>query len=137
MRIHRSLISLVHVGLSFAVVAGCGAEESDAIEEPNSLAFANIPAGENASLEVRRELVPERVTVTQPALVDTNARAADLPVWPGPDPSEFLAPNPPAGEIGQLTGAQAGEVFVAAWNNPGEFWNVGGIVLWLVVAPVQ
>jgi hypothetical protein len=136
-RIHRSLVSLVYVGLSCAVVAGCGAEESDATEGPNTLAFANIPAGENASLEVRRELVPERVTVTQPALVDINARAADLPVWPGPDPSEFLAPNPPAGEIGQLSGAQAGEALIAAQNNPGEFWNVGGIVLWLVVAPVQ
>ncbi|WP_338888729.1 hypothetical protein [Rhodococcus sovatensis] len=102
-------------------------------ETTNAAVVASVSGSDGAISNGRRNQLPVRVTVTQPALVDTDARAADLPVWPGPDPSEFLAPNPPAGTSGQLTGAQAGEVFAAAQNNPGEFWNVGGVVVWLVV----
>ncbi len=99
----------------------------------NAAVIVDVSVNDGAISDGRRNQVPDRVTITQPALVDTKARAADLPVWPGPDPSEFLAPNPPAGMSGQLTGAQAGEAFVAAQNNPGEFWNLDGVVVWLVV----
>ena len=79
--------------------------------------------------------VPDQLTVRRPALVDTNQSVDDLPVWPGPDPSEFLVPSPPVGEEGELSGHQAMGVFVAAQNNAGELWNVGGTVHWLVVVP--
>ncbi|CCQ15377.1 putative uncharacterized protein [Rhodococcus sp. AW25M09] len=106
---------------------------TDAVERTNAPAAVHASPTEDVTSDGTRDPVPDRVTVTQPAHVDTNVRPADVPVWPGPDPSDFLVPNPPAGEIGRLAGAEAEDVFVAAQKNPGEFWNVGGVVLWLVV----
>lgn len=136
MWVRRLSIGVVAASISCAVAAGCAAAGGDGVEETNTAAVEDISVGSGDRSDAADDSIPDRVTVTQPALIDTDARPADLPVWPGPDPSEFLAPSPPSGTVGQLTGAQAEQVFVAAQANPGEFWNVGGVVLWLVVEAI-
>ncbi|MDZ7910249.1 MAG: hypothetical protein U5O16_00125 [Rhodococcus sp. (in: high G+C Gram-positive bacteria)] len=133
----RQYVGVGLVSLSCAVAAGCGIGGHDNAGETvvgySREATATTPALDTLTSAESTDPVQIEVTVTQPALIDTNARAADLPIWPGPDPAEFLAPNPPAGDIGHLTGVQARDVVAAAHTNPGELWNVNGVVLWLVV----
>ncbi|MFC4604308.1 hypothetical protein [Rhodococcus kronopolitis] len=80
--------------------------------------------------------MPDRVVVHRPGFIDTDITPADVPVWPGPHPSEFLEPSPPSGESGEVVGEQAGAVYLAALGNPDGHWNVGGTVQWLVVEPL-
>ncbi|RVW02425.1 hypothetical protein EF834_12665 [Rhodococcus spongiicola] len=124
MRIRRAVAGVAVAGLALAAV-GCGSGGNEAIE------------GTGTSVAETTEPVPDRVSVCRPALVDTPISADELPVWPGPDPSEFLEPNPPSGECGEIGGEQASAVYLAALDNPDALWNVDGIVRWLVVDPLQ
>lgn len=121
---------LAVASLALVAMAGCGGRD-----EPVDAAFpTGTESGATAQI-VEQVLAPDRVTVRQPAFLDTSVPAASLPVWPGPDPAEFLIPSPPEGLSGELTGQQAAVVYVAAQANPGALWNVGGTVVWLIVSP--
>ena len=125
MRKHRAAAGMAVTGLALAAV-GCG-----------SAAGANeIADRPTISVTAAAESIPDRVSVDQPGLVDTGIPAGELPAWPGPAPSEFLRPSPPSGQSGEIVGAQAAAVYVAARDNPDALWNVDGIVQWLVVSPL-
>ncbi len=80
--------------------------------------------------------VPDRVSVSRPYMVDTAVHAEDLPVWPGPDPSEILRPPADGPERGTVDGDDAAALYSAALENPPALWNVDGTVQLLVVDPV-
>lgn len=123
MQVSRAVVGFAVAGLALAV-AGCSSGSNDAVEG----------AGITEAAETKP--IPDRVAVHRPAWIDTDISPADVPVWPGPHPSEFLMPSPPSGTSGEIAGAQAGAVYLAALGNPGEVWNVGGTVQWLVVEPL-
>lgn len=125
MRVGRVVAGVVLMGL---VVAGCGSggDEGVAVSSPVAVAGSEV---ESAPWQM---FVPARVTVCRPGFVDTGLVAEDLPVWPGPDPAEFLELTP-TGECGDLEDEQGTDVYVAAFDNPDALWNVGGTVEWLVV----
>jgi hypothetical protein len=118
-QVRRAVAGLVATGLVLAV-AGCSSAGGTVTGS------GIIPATESSPL-------PERVLVQRPGLIDTDISAVEVPMWQGPDPSEFLAPNPPSGESGVITGERAGVVHLASLDNPRALWNVGGTVQWLVV----
>lgn len=123
MRVGRVVAGLAVVGLALAV-GGCGSG-GDAGSGSTDIAevAATVP-------------LPDRVVVHQPGFVDIAFPADEVPVWPGPDPYEFLEPSPPSGESGEITGEQAEAVYAASLDNPGDLWNIRGIVWWLVVDPL-
>ncbi|WP_458682567.1 hypothetical protein [Prescottella equi] len=123
MQLFRVAVGLSVVGLALAV-GGCGSG-------------GEVGSGATDIAEVAATTpLPDRVVVHQPGYVDIGFSADDVPVWPGPDPYEFLEPSPPSGLSGEITGERAEAVYAAALDNPGDFWNVGGIVRWLVVDPL-
>ena len=115
----RAVAGFAATGLVLAV-AGCSSA-------------GGAVAGSGITPAAERSPLPDRVLVQRPGLIDTDISAFDVPVWQGPDPSEFLAPSPPSGESGVITGDRAGVVHLAALDNPRALWNVGGTVQWLVV----
>lgn len=125
MRVGRVVAGVVLMGL---VAAGCGSGGDEGAAGSSSVAVA----GPETEPEPWQMFVPARVTVCRPAFLDTDLAAEDLPVRPGPDPSQFLELTQ-TGECGELADEQATDVYVAAVNNPDALWNVGGIVYWLVV----
>lgn len=134
MQDHRRAAGIATVCLCCVVMTGCGSESSNPVASPHVASLElDVVSSKSMRADGKSDSIPDTVTVTQPALIDTNARPADLPIWPGPHPTEFLAPTPQAGAIGELTGELAGKVSAAAQKNPSELWNVGGVVLWLVV----
>lgn len=125
MRVGRVVAGVVLMGL---VVSGCGSGGGEGAAVSSSVAVDSS----EAESEPWQMFVPARVTVCRPGFVDTGVAAEGLPVWPGPDPAEFLELTP-TGECGELTDEQGADVYVAAFDNPDALWNVGGIVQWLVV----
>lgn len=121
MRVRRVVVGLALVGLALVV----GGRAGDAVSVKVDVAAVAATVS-----------VPDRVVVHQPGFVDIGFSAEEVPVWPGPDPYEFLEPSPPSGSRGEITGEQAEVVYAAALDNPGDLWNVGGIVRWLVVEPL-
>lgn len=122
MQVRRAVAGLAITGLALAV-GGCGSGGDE------------VAAGTGIAVAADTTPIPQRVVVHRPAWIDTDISPDDVPVWPGPHPSEFLMPSPPSGTSGEITGAQAGVVYLAALDNPAAFWNVGGTVQWLVVDP--
>ncbi|MDH6680037.1 hypothetical protein M2284_004262 [Rhodococcus sp. LBL1] len=120
MQVRRAVVGLLVAGLAFAV-GGCGSESNAGAEATDITVTAET------------EPIPDRVAVHQPGRIDTDISPDDLPVWPGPHPSEFLEPSPPSGESGVIAGEQAAVAYVASLDNPDALWNVGGTVQWLVV----
>ncbi|BBE47604.1 hypothetical protein ACIGKR_11375 [Rhodococcus qingshengii] len=123
MRIRHAVVGVAITGLVLAV-AGCGSGDGEAAEGPGIAVAAET------------KQVPDRVTVHRPGLIDTSISPFDVPAWPGPHPSEFLEPNPPSGESGEIAGDQAAATYAASLDNPDALWNVGGTVEWLVVEPI-
>lgn len=123
MQVRRAVVGVAIAGLALAAVS-CGSG-GNARSEAKDIEVA-----------AATEPVPDRVAVHQPAILDTDISPDDVPVWPGPDPYEFLEPSPPEGERGEIVGEEAEAVYIAALDNPGAVWNVGGIVQWLVVDPL-
>ncbi|NKR99727.1 hypothetical protein GS528_00705 [Rhodococcus hoagii] len=121
MRVRRVVVGLAVVGLALVV----GGRAGDAVSVKVDVAAVAATVS-----------VPDRVVVHQPGFVDIGFSAEEVPVWPGPDPYEFLEPSPPSGSRGEITGERAEVVYAAALDNPGDLWNVGGIVRWLVVEPL-
>ncbi|MGP9723603.1 hypothetical protein ACT3SZ_06265 [Corynebacterium sp. AOP40-9SA-29] len=92
--------------------------------------------------------LPQDITVYRPGMLDNDLTQDDVPLWPGPDPDDFLSPHPPSGESGELSGDDAEVVYQAALDNPGSLleegqdpsdmmsavWWVDGGAQWLVVA---
>jgi len=115
-------VGVAITGLVLAV-AGCGSGDGEAAEGPGIAVAAET------------KQVPDRVTVHRPGLIDTSISPFDVPAWPGPHPSEFLEPNPPSGESGEIAGNRAATTYAASLDNPDALWNVGGTVQWLVVEP--
>jgi hypothetical protein len=132
--VRRLIVGLAVAGL-VSGSAGCSTGDDGGTESPGTTvtASASASATESGGTPV---LIPDRVTVNQPAFIDTSRSPDSLPVWPGPNPSEFLKPSPPTGETGELTGAPANAVFVASQTNSEMLWNVDGVVQWLVVRAV-
>lgn len=124
MRVRRVVVGLAVVGLAL-VVGGCGGG-GDAGSGTTDIAAVAATVS-----------LPDRVVVRQPGFVDIGFSADEVPVWPGPDPYEFLEPSSPSGSSGEIAGVQAEAVYAASLDNPGELWNVGGIVWWLVVDPLR
>ncbi|MFI7161955.1 MULTISPECIES: hypothetical protein [Rhodococcus] len=124
MRIRHAVVGVAITGLVLAV-AGCGSGDGEAAEGPGIAVAAET------------KQVPDRVTVHRPGLIDTSISPFDVPEWPGPHPSEFLEPNPPSGESGEIAGDQAAATYAASLDNPDALWNVGGTVQWLVVDPFR
>lgn len=122
MRARRVVVGSAVAGLALAVV-GCSSGSNEVV------------GGTGITEAVESKPLPDRVVVHRPAWIDTDISPDDVPVWPGPDPSEFLMPSPPSGTSGEIAGAQAGAAYLAALGNPGAVWNVGGTVQWLVVEP--
>lgn len=129
MAVGPMVVGVAVMGLALAVVAGCGGGE--AVEGPEATVTETAAADGVGS--GRSVLVPDRVTVYRPGLVDLDPAEVDVPVWPGPDPAEFLQPNPPRGEKGELTGEQVLLAYLAALDNADALWNVDGTVQWLVI----
>lgn len=79
--------------------------------------------------------VPDRVVVLEQAALSSSAR--DTATWPGPDPETFLHRGVPSGRgalrCGELTGAVANTVYLAAQDNPTQRWLVGGTTMVLAV----
>ncbi|MFE4502708.1 hypothetical protein ACFRFQ_22890 [Rhodococcus sp. NPDC056743] len=124
MLVRRSVAGLAVAGLFLAVVS-CGGEAGDVVEATD------------VGVAAESKPVPARLVVHRPAYLDTNISPDDVPVWPGPNPSEFLLPSPPSGLSGEIAGDQAVATYAAALHNPSALWNVGGTVQWLVVDPLQ
>lgn len=96
------------------------------------------------------EKIPASVLVHRPGMVDLDPDSVHALTWPGPDPAEFLGPDPPSGEKGELTGEDAEAVYRAALDHPdalltdgqdpgdldAALWRVDRDVQWLVVEPV-
>ncbi|BCN46555.1 hypothetical protein RE9431_48110 (plasmid) [Prescottella equi] len=122
-RVRRVAVGLSVVGLVLAV-GGCGSGDEAGSRTTDIEAVAAAAP------------LPDRVVVRQPGYVDIGFPAEAVPAWPGPDPYEFLEPSPPSGSRGEIVGEQAEAVYEAALDNPGDLWNVGGIVRWLVVEPL-
>ncbi len=122
MRIRHAVVGVAITGLVLAV-AGCGSGDGEAAEGPGIAVAAET------------KQVPDRVTVHRPGLIDTSISPPfDVPAWPGPHPpSEFLEPNPPSGESGEIAGNRAATTYAASLDNPPDaLWNVGGTVqCWL------
>ncbi|MES9515356.1 hypothetical protein ACIQYW_07250 [Rhodococcus erythropolis] len=124
MQVRHPVAGLAITGLVLAV-AGCGSSDDKAVEGPGlAVAAETTPA-------------PDRVTVHRPGFIDTSISPFDVPAWPGPHPTEFLRPNPPSGESGEIVGNQAAATYSASLDNPDALWNVGGTVEWLVVDPLR
>lgn len=128
------------------VIAGCGSEDPD----PAATAEQDTSSATQATTTVEEPAVPSEVRVCQPGAVDTTATVDDVPKWPGPKPVDFMAPTPPSGACGTLTGEDAKVVYEAALTHPGAIleageapgdtsdalWGLGTVVVWLVVEPV-
>lgn len=134
----------VGAGLAgIALLAGCGNGESPGTPSTGTTSNQATP---EATTE---HAVPDQVIVYRPGFIDTYLTVDDVPAWPGPDPSEFLQPDPPSGMSGTLTGPEAQVAYEAALDHPdalieegadpdnatAAFWGFEGIVLWLVVEP--
>lgn len=103
----------------------------------------------NAASEPAPEPLPVEVVVHRPGAIDNNLTAEDVPAWPGPDPGDFLEPDPPSGERGTISGDDAAAVYRAAQEIPGTLlqdgqeprdvtgaiWWVDDHAEWLVVDP--
>ncbi|WP_404315979.1 hypothetical protein [Prescottella equi] len=124
------VVGLAVVGLALVV----GGRAGDAVSVKVDVAAVSVKV--DVAAVAATVSVPDRVVVHQPGFVDIGFSAEEVPVWPGPDPYEFLEPSPPSGSRGEITGEQAEVVYAAALDNPGDLWNVGGIVRWLVVEPL-
>ena len=118
-----------------SVSTGCSTGDGSVIERPDKTAAPSVAASATKSGGTSVS-IPDRVTVNRPAFIDTSRHPDAVPVWPGPNPSEFLNPSPPTGETGELAGAPAHAVVAASHTNSEMLWNVGGVVQWLVVIPV-
>lgn len=134
-----SLISAVLAGAAL-VLASCGSDDPEpaATPEQDTTTTSEAPA------------VPDEVIVCQPGLVDTPVAVEDVPVWPGPEPVDFMDMTPASGACGTLTGEEAKTVYEAALQNPGSIreeavepgvpgdalWSLDTVVVWLVVEPV-
>lgn len=80
--------------------------------------------------------VPDRVAVYEP-----DSSGGDDPAvtrWPGPPLPDFLAPTSARRAVacGELTGTDAGTVYLAALDNPGARWLVDGATRVLAVNPL-
>lgn len=96
------------------------------------------------------EGIPASVIVYRPGMVDLDPDSVHAPDWPGPDPAEFLGPDPSSGEKGELTGEDAEAVYRATLDHPdalltdgqgpgdldAALWRVDWDVQRLVVEPV-
>lgn len=136
----------VGAGLTgIALLAGCGNGGSPGTPSTETTSTEATPTSETTN----ERTAPDRVIVYQPGFIDTYLTVDDVPAWPGPDPSEFLQPDPPSGMSGTLTGPEAKVAYEAALEHPdalieegadpdnatAAFWGFEGIVLWLVVEP--
>lgn len=79
--------------------------------------------------------VPDRVVVLE--LQTRSGSPSALTTWPGPDPDTFLRPGKSGGRqamaCGELTGAVANTVYLAAQKNPKQQWLVGSTTRVLAV----
>ena len=93
-------------------------------------------AGELAAGKPQTPYVPDRVTVSEP-MSGRNQEPASTP-WPGPPPSAFLIPTRKGRAVacGELVGAEARTVYLAALDNTGARWLVDGDTRVLGVNPV-
>lgn len=93
-------------------------------------------AGDLAAGKPRTPFVPDRVIVSEP-MPGRNQEPASTP-WPGPPPSAFLIPTTKGRAVacGELLGADAGTVYLAALDNTGARWLVDGDTRVLGVNPV-
>ncbi|MCB1266234.1 MAG: hypothetical protein KDB56_16955 [Mycobacterium sp.] len=84
----------------------------------------------------RMPYVPDRVIVSEP-MPGRNQEPASTP-WPGPPPSTFLIPTRKGRAVacGELLGADASTVYLAALDNSGARWLVDGETRVLGVNPV-
>lgn len=128
------------------LLSACSADDQTDAEgsSPGTSMVTTSPASDASS-----EPVPDEVVVYRPGAIDNNLTAEDVPAWPGPDPSEFLEPDPPSGERGTISGDDAAAVYRAAQENPetllhdgkeprditGAVWWVDDHAEWLVVGP--
>ncbi|MGO1963913.1 MAG: hypothetical protein ACTH2Y_00225 [Corynebacterium sp.] len=122
----RPMILAVVAGVAISTAA-CGGQDDAEGEESTNL--------------------PQDIVVYRPGMLDNDLTQDDVPLWPGPDPDDFLAPHSPSGESGELSGDDAEVVYRAALDNPGSLleegrdpsdatsavWWVDGGAQWLVV----
>ena len=95
MQVRRAVVGLAVAGLALAVV-GCSSGSNEVVE------------GTGITEAAETKPIPDRVAVHRPAWIDTDISPDDVPVWPGPHPSEFLMPTPPAGTSGEIARAHFG-----------------------------
>ncbi|MEJ6549804.1 hypothetical protein PQI66_09640 [Corynebacterium sp. USCH3] len=145
----KSALTVLPAAVAAAlVVSACSA--GDRTDAPSSSRTATTPVAETEQVpEQVAEPVPDTVVVHRPGMLDTALTAGDVPAWPGPDPAEFLEPDPPSGERGTISGDEAAEMYRAAQENPGTLlpdgqsprditdavWWLGDEAQWLVVEP--
>lgn len=151
---HTSVGLAATAAATALLVSACSADDqtdADTTGTGTSTVTAPPVAGttSDAASEPAPESVPDEVVVHRPGAIDNNFTAEDVPAWPGPDPSEFLAPDAPSGERGTISGDDAAAVYRAAQGNPetllqdgqeprditGAVWWVDDHAEWLVVEP--
>lgn len=84
-----------------------------------------------------RAWTPDRVQVIAPDQGATS-ESPTTPPWPGPPPADLpgRSANRPGYRCGEVSGAAAADLHVAAEGNPSSAWLVDGEVRVLVVTPL-